>query len=415
MAYQLGPISITGQTVTISGSIDFSDNGQQLEGTASWALTASVAPNYIAIGDINTTQTVSGSLVINKNLTVLGSQSIQYITSSQLDISTNIVTVNTATPSIRFGGLAVYDSGSTGTGKTGSMLWDSQNDVWIYSNPSGSNYDGAMILTGPKNSSGLGSEVGINTNALAKGDSSHHVTSSQITDDGTTVTVPGSLVVTGSIVGTLQGTASYATTASYALSSAGGGASEWPVTTAFQILGSTYKGYPLGNINFNNAGQGSLANNGTIGFAAYHLPTAQTITGVKYVLGTAGNFTATNYNGLGLYSINAGTLTLITSTADDGGSCFKTTTGLRTKAFPTPVSLVAGVYFIAIQVWASAVTTSPAFLGTTYNSNAVVTQDFTNSVKLGALLGGGLTALPATQTMSGMGSNWTFGPLVMLY
>ena len=195
-----------------------------LFGTASNAIaanTASYAPNYIAIGDSNASQTISGSLIINRNLTVLGSSSIVYITSSQLNIGTNIITVNTATPVIRFGGLAVYDSGSTGTGLTGSMLWDSQNNTWIYSNPSGSSYDGALILVGPRNSSGLGNEVGITTNYLSKGDGSHHMSSSQISDDGTTVNIPGRLSVSGGITGSLLGTASLALTASYALNAGG--------------------------------------------------------------------------------------------------------------------------------------------------------------------------------------------------
>jgi len=66
---------------------------------------------------------------------------------------------------------------------------------------------------GPRNYSGLGSEVGITTNYLSKGDGSHHMTSSQISDDGTTVTIPGELSVTSGITGSLFGTASWATNA----------------------------------------------------------------------------------------------------------------------------------------------------------------------------------------------------------
>jgi hypothetical protein len=97
---------------------------------------------------------ISGTLYLN-NVTVFGTQSIAYISSSQLNIGTNIITVNTETPSVRFGGLAVYDSGSTGL--TGSMLWDSQDNQWLYSNPSGSTYDSALFLVGPRNSGPVGS------------------------------------------------------------------------------------------------------------------------------------------------------------------------------------------------------------------------------------------------------------------
>jgi hypothetical protein len=51
---------------------------------------------------------ISGTLYLN-NVTVYGTQSVCFITSSQLNISSNIISVNTATPSVRFGGLSVYE------------------------------------------------------------------------------------------------------------------------------------------------------------------------------------------------------------------------------------------------------------------------------------------------------------------
>ena len=122
---------------------------------------------------------VSGTLYLN-DLTVYGTQSINYITSSQLDISDNIITVNTATPSIRFGGIAVRDSGSAGTGLTGSLLWDSQNNHWIYTNPSGSSYSGGMLISGPRNTGSMGDEQGTTLNALMKGMGGDHITSSGV-------------------------------------------------------------------------------------------------------------------------------------------------------------------------------------------------------------------------------------------
>jgi hypothetical protein len=135
---------------------------------------------------------VSGTSYFN-NVTIYGTQSVQYITSSQLNIGTNIINVNTDTPSIRFGGLSVYDSGSTGL--TGSMLWDSQDNQWIYSNPSGSTYDSAMFLVGPRNSGALGNEVGINCNFLSKGNGMHHMTSSGIFEDGSVTCIPNTLSI----------------------------------------------------------------------------------------------------------------------------------------------------------------------------------------------------------------------------
>ena len=141
---------------------------------------------------------VSGTLYLN-NLTVFGTSSIQYATSSQLNVGTNIITVNTNTPVLRFGGLAVYDSGSTSL--TGSILWDSEDNQWIYSNPSGSTYDSALFLVGPRNSNVLGNEVGINCNFLSKGNGMHHMTSSAIFDDGAKTCFYGSSIITSTGVG----------------------------------------------------------------------------------------------------------------------------------------------------------------------------------------------------------------------
>jgi hypothetical protein len=129
---------------------------------------------------------VSGTLYLN-NLTVYGTQSVNYITSSQLDIADNIITVNTSTPQIRFGGIAVRDSGSEGTGLTGSLLWDSQNNHWIYSNPSGSSYSGGMFISGPRNTGSIGDEQGTTFNALMKGMGGDHITSSGIFESGSNV------------------------------------------------------------------------------------------------------------------------------------------------------------------------------------------------------------------------------------
>ena len=141
---------------------------------------------------------VSGTAYFN-NITVYGTSSIEYITSSQVNIGSNVITVNTDTPAVRFGGLSVFDSGSTQL--TGSIFWDSEKNHWIYSNPSGSTYNSAMLMNGPRNTGSLGSEQGTTNNALMKGQGGDHITSSQMIDDGTTVQIPGNLQVTGSIVG----------------------------------------------------------------------------------------------------------------------------------------------------------------------------------------------------------------------
>ena len=204
-------------TSSITGSDSFTVSGNTLVGTASYASNADTldgahlstlattgsntftSAQYVSNtstpigftdtasvytdGGIRATKTsyFSSSLYVGGDLIIFGSQSVNYITSSQLNIADNIITVNTSTPAVRFGGIAVQDSGSLATGLTGSLLWDSQNNNWIYSNPSGSgNYDSAMVMMGPQNSSGLGNEVGLTLNSIPKGAGGHHMTSSAI-------------------------------------------------------------------------------------------------------------------------------------------------------------------------------------------------------------------------------------------
>jgi hypothetical protein len=134
---------------------------------------------------------VSGTAYFN-NIVVFGTSSIQYITSSQVNIGANIITVNTDTPAVRFGGLSVFDSGSTQL--TGSMLWDSERNHWVYSNPSGSSYSGGMLISGPR-SSALGCEQGTTSCMLLVGQGGDHLTSSMIYHDSSRTCFYGNTVL----------------------------------------------------------------------------------------------------------------------------------------------------------------------------------------------------------------------------
>jgi hypothetical protein len=136
-------------------------------------------------------QSISGSLTIagpltassayiSGNLTVIGTASFTYTTASIVNIGAATITLNTDFPAVRYGGINVVDSGSFGNSSTGSLLWDSLNNRWIYSNPSGSSYDGGLLISGPRNTSGLGSEEGTTLNALMKGQGGDHITSSVV-------------------------------------------------------------------------------------------------------------------------------------------------------------------------------------------------------------------------------------------
>ena len=153
----------------------------------------------------------SSSVYIKGNVTVYGTQSVSYVSSSQFNIGTNIITVNTFTPSVRYGGLSVFDSGSTGL--TGSIFWDSELNRWIYVNASGSGggatYGGGMFISGPRNTQGIGCEQGTTACMLLVGQGGDHLTSSLIYHDSTVTCIPNA-IVGGS---TISGTTIYGSTA----------------------------------------------------------------------------------------------------------------------------------------------------------------------------------------------------------
>jgi len=159
----LGNTTITGSLI-VNGDITGS-----LFGTSSWAYN-SLTSSYL--------NTLNQDLTIDGNLTVLGTASFTYVTSSIVQVGASTITLSTDNPVVRFGGINVIDSGSFGNSSTGSLLWDSQNNRWIYANPSGSTYDGGMLISGPRNTMGLGNEVGTTLNALMKGQGGDHITSS---------------------------------------------------------------------------------------------------------------------------------------------------------------------------------------------------------------------------------------------
>jgi hypothetical protein len=142
--------------------------------------------------NLNGDYAVTGSLTITQNLTVLGSSSLVYVTSSNLAVSASFISVNVFEPAERFGGIKVYDSGSSNA--TASLAWDSLHNHWVYQNASGSSYSGGMLLSGPRNSGSLGDEPNLINGRIVKSVGGDHIDVSIISETGTTITVAGDLV-----------------------------------------------------------------------------------------------------------------------------------------------------------------------------------------------------------------------------
>lgn len=210
-----GTIAGNAQTAT---SASYAANADLLDGLNStqFAVTSSnifngnqtVTGSISATGDISASNlNLTGNGIVAGNFTVNGlltaaSQSVLYITSSQLDVSTNKITVSTNNV-LRFGGLSVIDSGSAN--HTGSLYWDSLTNRWIYENVSGSPYNSAILIAGPQNYGSLGDEVGLVGGRIPIAISGDHIdsrpeSSSIRVDFPSRLThVEAGLVVTGSV------------------------------------------------------------------------------------------------------------------------------------------------------------------------------------------------------------------------
>jgi len=188
--------------------------------TASIAATASFAATASYIGPTLTQDlTINGTLNVT-SLTAVTS-SIQYITSSQFNVSTNLIKLNTTAP-LRYGGIAVVDSGSSPQ-VSGSFLFDSQNNQWIsvHQSAAGAATTSSVIVMGPQTFNDIGNEQTITINRITKGaggDLGEHITNSNITDTGTVVSINSATEITGSLRGQLSALSISGNTASVNLS-----------------------------------------------------------------------------------------------------------------------------------------------------------------------------------------------------
>ena len=171
---------------------------------------------------------------------------------------------------------------------------------------------------------------------------------------------------------------------------------------AYQLMGSVIKSQSLSVTSIMELQTSTSLSDAALRFFAIYLPIGATITGVKWFQATQGVYTADAYNGVGLYTYSAGTLTLVASSTNDGNIWKGTTNTWQSKAFTSTYSAAAGLYFIACLYNQSAQTTAPS-IGSANNSanSSVATVDFTNSAKISGSISA-QASLPTPQASSGI-------------
>ena len=154
--------------------------------------------------DLVSNQTINGTKTFN-DIVVNGTGSFAYITSvsgTAKIIGDAFIVVNTNTPTARYAGLSVYDSGSTAS--TASFYYDGETNDWGYEYSSSASVDYAVALFGPEYTT-KGNPTYLTINSIPKAVDNHHLNDSNISDSGTLITlnsnsqVNGNLVVTGTV------------------------------------------------------------------------------------------------------------------------------------------------------------------------------------------------------------------------
>jgi hypothetical protein len=172
-----------GDSIIGNNTIFYADN---IDGSPTFTKTAKFERDVIVTGSLEVLNAITASSATFQSASI---GYLQTVTGSATIIGSQYVIVNADSPTARFAGLKVYDSGS---GLTGSFEWDSVDDNWVQVETGGSS---AGMLTGASGSKG--SETYPSANTLLKGTGNHTVVDSSITDSGTFVNIQNPTRIAG--------------------------------------------------------------------------------------------------------------------------------------------------------------------------------------------------------------------------
>jgi hypothetical protein len=293
---------------------------------------------------------LSGSVTVGGNFTVFGTASVNYVTTSVF-VGLEYINLNTELPALRYAGINVGDSGSA-TGISSSFWYDSAKDNWLYVYaPAGSGQQtSSLAINGPITYNNVGSEQGLLGNYVVKSqlitaDNNHHITSSQIFDDGTTVAIAGNLQVTGSfraanLTGSLDGsnlvnaTVANAKLTNSTISGIALGSNLGTLTISTGLSGTSYNG---------STGV-TIANTGVL--------SVTTNTGLSTNASATGNVTITN---TGVTSNVAGTGISVSGAT---GAVTITNTGVTSAVAGTGVGVSGATGAVTISIGQAVATSS---------------------------------------------------------
>ena len=188
-------------TLTLQGNDVASTNSIKLNPTTGVQISGSlgIQDDITIAGDLTGLASSVNVNSITASFASFQSASIGYleaITGSAKIIGDAFIILNNNTPTERYAGLVVQDSGSTNN--TASLEFDGQTNDWFYeyTDDGGATVDHGVAMFGPEYNT-KGSPVYPSNNTILKGNGGHHVEDSNITDDGTLVTINSNVSASG--------------------------------------------------------------------------------------------------------------------------------------------------------------------------------------------------------------------------
>ena len=169
---------------------------------------------------------------------------LQTVTGSAVIIGDSFIILNNDTPTVRYAGIKVQDSGSANT--TASFQFDGGTDDWFFEKEVSGVAEFGVALFGPEYTT-LGTPIYPAANQLQKGTGGHHITGSGLYEDGTKVYTDLPVSASAGFTGDLTG---LATSASFAL-------------TASSILGGVENATSASYVSGSGATVDALIVNGT--------------------------------------------------------------------------------------------------------------------------------------------------------
>ncbi len=203
------------QNIGIAGKINATEGEIIVVGSGRSNDLPNITEGYIWVGDgdgvpeefstgsiafINKDNTFTGTQNFN-NISVSGTGSfgyIQSVTGSAKIIGDAFLILNNDTPTERYAGIKVIDSGSANN--TSSFQYDGGTDDWFFEKDVLGTAEYGIALFGPEYTT-KGTPTYNTNNTIPKGTGGHHLNDSNISDNGSTVSITGDLSVSGTYKG----------------------------------------------------------------------------------------------------------------------------------------------------------------------------------------------------------------------